>query len=184
MFEAADSYTLPSHLFIVSAWSASCDSPTDPMSCHSALEAPGSVPGVHGAKAFPWTDITYLLHEAGVSWRYYVAPGTQPDCEDAGDTCTPVPQKAGTPTIYNPLPEFNTVRDNGQLGNIQTADNFLVSARNGTLPDVSWGVPSGTNGYHPHAPPSRGTGLVTSLVNAVMSGPEWDSSAIFVYWDD
>jgi|SRR4051794_30158688 phospholipase C len=184
MYESASSYTLPAHLFLVSAWSARCASPTDPMSCTSALEAPGAVPGVPNAKAFPWTDITQLLFNAGVSWRYYVAQGTQPDCDDAGDYCIPKPQKAGSSSIFNPLPEFNTVRDNGQLGNIQTADQFLEAARNGTLPAVSWVVPSGTNSEHPHATPSRGTGWVTSLVNAVMSGPDWDSSAVFVTWDD
>src|SRR5262249_48783216 len=29
-----------------------------------------------------------------------------------------------------------------------------------------------------------GMGWVTSLVNAVMQGPDWDSTAIFVSWDD
>ena len=29
---------------------------------------------------FAWTDLTYLLHGRGISWRYYVSPGRSPDC--------------------------------------------------------------------------------------------------------
>ena len=35
MFGPTDSWTLPAHLFLVSAWSASCSDPQDPMSCES-----------------------------------------------------------------------------------------------------------------------------------------------------
>jgi phospholipase C len=45
-------------------------------------------------------------------------------------------------------------------------------------------VPSNTNSDHPDALVSRGQAWVSTLVNAVMSGPDWDSSAIFVTWDD
>jgi phospholipase C len=38
MFAPADSWTLPSHLFLVSAWAASCTHARDPMSCSSNLE--------------------------------------------------------------------------------------------------------------------------------------------------
>ena len=31
---------------------------------------------------------------------------------------------------------------------------------------------------------SRGPAYVTRLVDAVMNGPDWDSTAIFVAWDD
>jgi hypothetical protein len=65
-----------------------------------------------------------------VSWRYYVFEGTEPDCQDdAAVTCAPVPQDAKTPGIWNPLPYFSTVRDNGQLGNIISIDNFLQGRR-------------------------------------------------------
>src|SRR3990170_6254544 len=38
MFAPTDSWTLPSHLFLVSAWSAFCTNPQDPMSCSSNLD--------------------------------------------------------------------------------------------------------------------------------------------------
>jgi phospholipase C len=37
---------------------------------------------------------------------------------------------------------------------------------------------------HPGAWVSDGQAWVTSLVNAVMQGPSWNSTAIFVVWDD
>jgi phospholipase C len=185
MYEPAPSYTLPSHLYLVSDWSATCDKAGDPESCQTDMIGPGSVPGVPKAKQYAWTDITYLLHNAGVSWGYFVAPGTQPDCTDSSDAyCVPVDQKVGSQSIFNPLPEFNDVQQTGQLSNIQTADNFLTEAQSGTLPSVSWVVPSNTNSDHPDALVSRGQSWVTSLVNAVMDGPDWNSSAIFLTWDD
>ena len=185
MYEPAPSYTLPAHLYLVSDWSATCNKNGDPETCQTDMVGPGSVPGEPKAKQYAWTDITYLLHNAGVSWGYFVAPGTQPDCTNDNDAyCVPVDQKVGSQSIFNPLPEFNDVQETGQLGNIQTADNFLNEAQNGTLPSVSWVVPSNTNSDHPDALVSRGQSWVTSLVNGVMDGPDWNSSAIFVVWDD
>ena len=37
---------------------------------------------------------------------------------------------------------------------------------------------------HPPAPVSYGQSYVTSLINAAMKGPEWNSTAIFLAWDD
>src|SRR5579859_842790 len=42
MFEPNSSWSLPSHLFMVSAWSAYCKTPGDPKSCTNALDGPPS----------------------------------------------------------------------------------------------------------------------------------------------
>ena len=52
------------------------------------------------------------------------------------------------------------------------------------MPAVSWVIPSGEVSEHPPSPVSYGQSYVTSLVNAVMSGPDWNSTAIFLAWDD
>ena len=44
MFEPNDGWSLPAHLFAVSAWSALCTKPTDPMSCRSDLDDPPDGP--------------------------------------------------------------------------------------------------------------------------------------------
>ncbi|HWW08782.1 MAG TPA: alkaline phosphatase family protein [Candidatus Acidoferrales bacterium] len=189
IYEPNASWSLPAHLFLVSEWSAHCTQTNNPASCQNALQNPGSPPdsgaASHAAPIYAWTDLTYLLHKNQVSWGYYVVPGSEPDCtDDASLSCAPVKQNSKTPGIWNPLPYFDTVKNDGQLGNIQAVDNFYAAAKAGTLPAVSWVVPSGEVSEHPPGPVSFGESYVTSLVNAVMSGPDWSSTAIFVTWDD
>jgi phospholipase C len=193
MFEPNASWSLPEHLFQVSEWSASCTQHDNPSSCTNALQAPGLPPDFRVGRGnaprpdpiYAWTDLTYLLHQNQVSWGYYVVTGTEPDCEnDAAVSCAPVRQNAATPGIWNPLPYFDTVRADGELGNIQSVDNFYAAAKGGSLPSVSWVVPSGAVSEHPPGPVSFGQSYVTSLVNAVMNSPDWKSTAIFLAWDD
>jgi phospholipase C len=98
--------------------------------------------------------------------------------------CVPKPQQVGTAQIWNPLPYFDTVHQDGELGNIQTVDHFYSDASSGTLPAVSWVVPNARFSEHPPALISPGQAYVTTLINAVMQGPDWDSTAIFLTWDD
>jgi phospholipase C len=185
MFESARSYSLPSHLFMVSGWSAWCARPLDPSTCQSSLlKADLDREQPDGTPDYGWTDLTYLLHKHHVSWRYYVAVGTQPDCDDGAIACVPKPQAPGTPEIWNPLPDFVTVHQDGETGNIRPVSDFFAAARSGHLPAVAWIVP--TNKYSEHSPAlvSDGQFWVTSLINTIMRGPDWKSTAIFVSWDD
>jgi phospholipase C len=188
MFQPDLSWSLPSHLFLVSGWSARCSRPNDPMSCENDTESaalpPDFGPAPHRNPNYAWTDITHLLHQRKVSWKYYVAEGTEPDCVDDEKVCAPVPQRSGTPGIWNPLPWFTTVRQNGELGNIQPVTNLYADAREGRLPQVSWVTPNGETSEHPPGLVSAGQTYVTGLVNAIMQGPDWSSTAIFISWDD
>ena len=155
----------------------------------NGLKPPNYPPFYGGAAGstpiYAWTDLTYLLHKNHVSWGYYVVSGTEPDCRnDAAVTCAPVGQKSTTPGIWNPLPWFDTVKADHQLGNIQSVDHFYAAAKHGHLPAVSWVVPSGEVSEHPPSPVSYGQSYMTSLINAVMKSPEWSSTAIFLAWDD
>jgi phospholipase C len=192
MFEPNASWSLPAHLYMVSEWSARCSNPMNPFSCTNSLQRPkfdgtkpdGTGPN-NGALQYGWTDITYLLHKAGVSWGYYVFKGAEPDCEqDQSMTCAPVQQNAQTPGIWNPLPSFTDVTQDGQIGNVQTLTNFYTAAANGSLPAVSWIDPNAKVSEHPPGLVSDGQTYVTGLVNAIMHSPEWDSTAIFLSWDD
>src|SRR5262249_25525743 len=162
------------HLFMVSEWSAHCSVPDEPASCVNALQNP--VPNIAAlghapSGTFAWTDLTYLLHRAGVSWRYYVAEGSEPDCDDDAALCPPAPQKTSTPSIWNPLPLFTTVREDSELVNIQTIDSFEESAKSGDLPAVAWIVPNAEMSEHPTALVSVGQAYVTSVINAIMQSP-------------
>jgi phospholipase C len=244
MFEPVDSWSLPSHLYLVSEWSARCTS-SSPDSCvNDPAQTAGrgrarlkSLPAAflaclrsHGVKQpkradltskkviaaasaclgtltpaqrqqllgnggeaqllglYSWTDLTYLLHKANVSWHYYVQKGVQPDCDDNPDEtaagCAPVAQGAKSPSIWNPLPSFTDVKADGQLGDVQNLANFYPAAEHGTLPAVSWIAPAQPDSDHPPANLATGQAYVTNLINTIMRGPGWDSTAIFLAWDD
>lgn len=133
---------------------------------------------------FAWTDLTYLLYNNNVSWAYYVAKGSEPDCDDDAAECPPVAQDAGTPGVWNPLPYFDTVKKDGQLDNIQDVSNVYEAAKDGNLPAVSWIVPNKEESEHQPADISDGQAYVTELINAIMQGPNWENTAIFLTWDD
>jgi phospholipase C len=205
MFEPAATWSLPSHLYMVSAWSASCANVLNPMSCRTNLVQPdsegqpvGPATGAAllglltvsdpddktGTGDYGWTDITYLLHKHRVSWRYYLTEGTEPDCASGAMTCTPVPQNVETPEIWNPLPDFVDVHRDKQTGNIVPATRFFPDAYRGHLPAVSWVIPSGDTSEHAPARVSWGQDHVVRVINSIMSGPDWKSTAIFLTWDD
>jgi phospholipase C len=195
LFEQNASWSLPQHLFMVSGWSAWCKQIGSPMSCVNELQSPEFPPDFRssnprfrapgpGRPDYAWTDLTYLLHAHHVSWAYYVMRGNQPDCANGQEDCGPVQQKANTPGIWNPLPFFDTVKRDGELGNIRDLRDFYAAAANGTLPSVVWIAPAAPYSEHPPALVSRGQAYVTGLINALMRGPDWKSTAIFVSWDD
>ena len=189
MFESDNSWSLPEHLYLVSGWSAKCTTPGDPMSCHSEPQAPGSPPGEPGNVSgeipdYAWTDLTYLLHKYDVSWRYYVDKGTQPDCANNKMFCAPVPQNSQTPGIWNPLPWFDTVRQDHQLHNIAPLRAFFNGLAHNNVPSVSWIVPADKVSDHPPALITRGQTYVTGLINSIMRSRAWSSTAIFLCWDD
>jgi phospholipase C len=188
MFEPNASWSLPAHLFLVSEWSAFCATPGDPFSCHSDIELPGLPTDLGPPHSTPpdyaWTDLTYLLHRDNVSWGYYIKKGPEPDCEDAKVFCAYKPQSPSTPGIWNPLPSFDTVRQDHQLGNIRETSTFYSAARKGRLPAISWVIPNGVVSEHPTARISAGQTYVTGLIDAIERGPDWPSTAIFLTWDD
>ncbi|MBV8263368.1 MAG: phospholipase [Candidatus Eremiobacteraeota bacterium] len=190
MFEPNASWSLPEHLFMVSEWSAKCSRAGDPRSCVNELQNPDRPArprrGFGGTMApdYAWTDLTYLLHAHHVSWAYYVFSGLEPDTEDGSMYGVQRRLGARTPGIWNPLPYFDTVRDDDELENVQDISHFYEAAKRGTLPAVSWICPDSIHSEHPPALVSVGQAYVTSLINAIMEGPDWHSTAIFLAWDD
>jgi len=188
MFESANSWSLPSHLFMVSGWSAICRT-SDPMSCVDALQGPERlILADNGTPTeipeYPWTDITYLLYRNNVSWAYYLEEGDQPDCANDAMFCEAEPHQVAVPEIWNPLPWFDTVRKDNQVKNVQAIDRYFAAAKSGTLPNVVWLSPNQTVSEHPPARVSDGQAWTTSIINAAMEGPDWNSTAIFLTWDD
>jgi phospholipase C len=187
MFEPNASWSLPAHLFLLSEWSALCIHPGDPFSCSNNIELPGLPTDIgppHAAPDYAWTDLTYLLHHQNVSWGYYIKKGPEPDCESGAMFCKYQAQDPRTPGIWNPLPSFDTVRQDHQLGNIRDTSAFYAAARSGHLPAVSWVIPSGIVSEHPTSSIKTGQAYVTSLINTIGRSRDWKSTAIFLAWDD
>ena len=175
MYESIASWSFPSHLALVSGWSATCSNPNDPLSCDGAVN-PANVTA-KDPTPFAWTDLTYLLSQGGVSWGWYLDDGA------ASGGAAPLKQ-AGVPNIWNVLPGFTDVHQDQQTGNIQELTAFFKAASAGQLPAVSWILPKGADSEHPPALVSVGQSYVTTIINAVMQSPDWNSSAIFLTWDD
>jgi phospholipase C len=189
MFQSDLSWSLPQHLYLLSGWSAKCTRKGDPMSCHAAVQDPAPPPGEEGNTSgkppdYAWTDLTYLLHKGRVSWRYYVDKGTQPDCVNNAVFCAPVPQNAKTPGVWNPLPWFDTVRQDHQLRDIAPLPDLFKALAHNRLPSVSWVVPADKVSDHPPSLISKGQAYVTGLINSIMRSRAWNSTAIFLCWDD
>src|SRR2546430_969305 len=136
MFESGASWSLPEHMFLVSGWSARCPKEdTNPLDGVNTL-SPVMPAKLWSAKlaqppraTYAWTDVTRLLAQAGVSWRYYVAEGYEPDCEDdEAVACKPVKQNSHTPGIWNVLPDFTDVQQDGQVGNVESLNGFYSAA--------------------------------------------------------
>ena len=102
-------------------------------SCTSNIELPGlptdiGPPHDSAPPDYAWTDLTYLFYHHHVSWGYYLKKGPEPDCETAQMFCTYQDQDPRTPGIWNPLPSFDTVRQDHQLGNIRDTSAFFTAA--------------------------------------------------------
>jgi phospholipase C len=199
MFAPVDSWTLPSHLYLMSGWSAFCPNLHDAMSCRSekVFHPPSAYKTVDGKQEWPgitwkaadapqyprpyiWAPITWLLNQRGVSWGYFVGAGScvYPPCNDLKGPITA--------DIQNPLPGFLATQVMGNFEQIRSNTDFYAMAAQGNLPSVSWIVPVVNAGDHPPDNIARGQAFVTKAINAVMQGPrdQWLHTAFFVTWDD
>ena len=184
MFASSAGNSLPEHMYMVSAWSAICRK----VMCFSSL-----TPNKPKTATYSWTDLTWLMHKFGVSWRYYIFEGEEPDCEsDEELECTPAKQGPLTAGIWNPLRDFTDVAEDGQLSNIQSIEHFYEDVHQTPscgLPNVSWVIPNFNVSEHPNDDKpggsiAKGQAYVTTLINSIMRSPCWESTAVFLSWDD
>ncbi|MHB8085177.1 MAG: phospholipase C [Dehalococcoidia bacterium] len=171
MFESVASYSLPAHLYMLAAQSGGY---------YYARRQPRPT-------TYNFPEITELLGSGKIDWKYYVTSGKLPDTEDP-HVVGSIEQQEQNPdkyTLWNPLPAFPKVQDNPEQRNrLQDTSQFYKDAADGKLPQVSWVIPSGAVSEHPPAGVREGMAYVTGLVNSVMQGPDWNTTAIFISWDD
>jgi phospholipase C len=183
LFEGERSWSVPSHLDLVSEWTATCTNPLAASTCRTATTSPK--PGRR--VTFPWESLFQFLDLHDVSWKYYLGEGTEPDCDDGAMTCAPQNQTSLVPSIWNPAPSFLYVRDQGDAylaTHNPPMELLLADVTEGRLAQLSWVVPQQNFSEHPPAGITAGMEYVTSIVNAVMQSAYWRDTAIFIAWDD
>ncbi len=109
--------------------------------------------------------------------KYYVAEEHSSDCATSAMFARRRPDADRHPRDLELRRQFEDVSQDGQAGDV-TVDNHYRDAAQGTLPSVSQIVPNADDSEH--LPASIATDSLHGLINAVMSGPEWDSTAIFL----
>jgi phospholipase C len=67
---------------------------------------------------------------------------------------------------------------------VVSSTNFFSDITSGFLPSVSWVLPSWPNSDHEGSGSTSGPSWVASIVNAVGKSQFWNSTAIFVMWDE
>jgi len=107
-----------------------------------------------------------------LSWKIYTAnpSGTSPD--------------KGTGYIWSMCPYFADCLYTSQANNMVATSNLITDAQNGTLPNVSFAIPADTDSQHNGFSMLQGENWIGKITSALMSGPEWSSTAIFLTQDD
>jgi phospholipase C len=119
------------------------------------------------------------LQAAGISWKFYIQ-NYNPDITFRSPGTT---QQAAQ-VVFCPLLNYNRFLDNPELSShIQDLDEYFKDLHDGTLPAVSFIVPSGSS-EHPPSNIQAGERFVRSLIGALMTSSSWDSSAFMWSYDD
>ena len=124
---------------------------------------------------------------ANVSWGYYVFTGRRARLRRTPDAinCMPRAAEPQAPSLWNPFPSFDTVSDDRATQRTSGRRATSSPRRDGTLPAVSWVIPTHVGERAPAGEVERRRAwYVTYLINQIMQGPDWDSTAIFLTWDD
>lgn len=122
------------------------------------------------------------LANSSVSWKYYdyaLSGYNQAINQPAG-----AGEADSAFDFWNPLAAVASSYTPAMKPHFVASSAFFTDAASGSLPNVSWVLPSFNNSDHPPSNLNNGEGWVASIVNAVEASPDWNSTAIFVTWDD
>ncbi|HEY1656648.1 MAG TPA: alkaline phosphatase family protein [Candidatus Tumulicola sp.] len=126
--------------------------------------------GSHVQACFNYQTLGDELDAAGISWKYYTA---SLHSRDEGNTWSAF--QAVRHIRYGPDWKNNI---------ISPQTRFFDDVKNGRLPAVSWVTPTCRNSDHSGCGSNHGPDWVASLVNLIGQSKYWNSTAIFVFWDD
>lgn len=176
-FESNSGPSYPAHQYLIAGQSADADEvPTvAPWGCDAPpgtvvpLLAPDGSDTTGVTPCFDYATLADRMDAAGVSWRYYTPP-----------------LRAQSGSTFSAFDAIRHIRygNDWATDEINPETQILSDLSNGTLPQVSWVIPSFPNSDHPLARSNTGPSWVASIVNAVGASSYWSSTAIFVVWDD
>jgi phospholipase C len=161
--------SLPNHLFSIAAQSGGAidngGNSGPGTDCDGSSWGTITVIDNHGKRTqqspcFDFQTLPDSLEKAGISWKYYADGGGY-------------------------LSTINHIR-NGPLWktNVGSPEQFVTDAEAGHLPAVSWVLPRFPESQHPGNSICEGENWTVSVLNALMQGPDWGSTAVFITWDD
>lgn len=168
-----DSSSFISHQYIIAAQAASTvNYPVGPWGCEGNSFIPTLTQqrtiGPNVAPCFNYDTLGDELDKAGVSWRYYTST---------------VNGNGGSWSGYQAVKHIFDGPDwNSDVITPQT--QFFSDVVNGALPAVSWITPTCANSDHPNCQSNTGPDWVASLVNAIGESQYWNSTVMFIFWDD
>jgi phospholipase C len=185
MFQSNQGPSFPAHQYILSGTSAvttgssllAAENPFHPNGdAAGGCDSPAGslVPlidpaGVENRRTFPCYDrvsLLELLDRAGLSWRYYQAvPG------------------AG---LWNGPDALARIRESREFSSnvVHPSSQVLKDVAAGKLADVVWVTPTALSSDHAESNDGTGPSWVAAVVNAIGESSYWESTAIFVTWDD
>jgi phospholipase C len=108
------------------------------------------------------------LDSAGISWAFYAA------------------SYSGSPWLWSAYQAIEHIYYGKDWNKdvITPPSQILTDISNGNLRTVSWVTPTWTNSDHAGSGSKTGPSWVSSVVNAIGQSQYWNSTAIFLFWDD
>ena len=173
MFSSLHGPSFPNHLYTIASQSGGAiDNPNGAWGCDATagttvpvLKSDGTIGSV-----FPCFDFPTLadgLQAANISWKYYASGQGEEGY------------------IWSAFNAINHIRNTPLWAEHVLSDKqFATDAMNGQLPAVSWLVTDMGLSEHPPSSSCVGENWTVQQLNAVMQGADWDSTAIFLTWDD
>jgi len=118
-----------------------------------------------------------FMNNTTISWKYYDHP------IELGGYRTAV-NNGQAYDYWNPFAAKGSSYTQNYYSHFVNRGQIFSDLKNGTLPDVSWVIPSSPISEHPPANITLGMDWVTYVIDSIMKSPEWNSTAIVLTWDD
>ncbi len=172
-FSSVMSFSLPNHWYLVASQAPAI------VLGSSIWNASSNFVYLNEANSTPTIEQELSAHPS-VSWAYY------------DSSLTSYPRALSLPrydpqsayTFWNPLAAKNQSYSGTAPSHFQPQQQFFSDVSNGALPNISWVIPNGLYSDHTPANVTWGEDFVASLVNLVETSSYWNSTAIFLTWDD